>query len=177
MGKEAFQANRQKYYTEKRVIHFLFLVIIKSRDLLVCEAPWYKGALLMTEVRVCLFSDEELLKFWSRSSTSSSTEVTVTVLRERHSWVLLPLALFKPSLARRKISSPPQHASLSFVKFQDYTIIHPTQEAEEDTWAGEVTSHNKLHRHWLSFDAFSGTEKFPHSERCSCLGVHAGSGL
>lgn len=92
------------------------------------------------------------------------------------SWVLLPLPLFKPSLARRKISSPPQHASLSLVKFQDYTIIHPTQEAEEDTWAAEVTS-ERLYRHWLSIYTFSKTEEVPHSERGSCLSICSGSGL
>lgn len=40
------------------------------------------------------------------------------------------------------------------------TIIHQTQEAEEDTWAGEATS-GTLFRHCLSIYAPLGTEKNP----------------
>lgn len=61
--------------------------------------------------------------------------------------VPLPLTLFRPSLAcrKKKISSHLQHASLSLVRFQEYTIIHPARGAEEDTWAGEAaTSKNTV---------------------------------
>lgn len=107
-----------------------------------------KDALLLTEDWVCLFSDEEKLKFRSTSDISSYSEVTVT-----NSWVCFP-----PTLAHRKISSPAQRASLSLVKFQDYTIIHPTQEAEDNTLAGEETSKNTVQA--LTFHARLFLEQF-----------------
>lgn len=63
---------------------------------------------------------------------------------------------------QKKISNHPQHASLSLVKFRDYTIIHPTQ-AEEDTWAGEATS-KTLYRQRLSIYASFGKENVPGEE-------------
>lgn len=69
------------------------------------------------------------------------------------SWVYFP-----PTLAHRKISSPAQRASLSLVKFQDYTIIHPTEEAEDNTLAGEETSKNTVQA--LTFHARLFLEQF-----------------
>lgn len=69
-------------------------------------------------------------------------------------------ALVWVPLGHRKISSL-QHASLSFVSSQDYSIIHPSQEAEEDTWAGGATS-KTLYRHCavLLFTPLLGQRKF-----------------
>lgn len=87
---------------------------------------------------------------------------------------LLPLTVFKPSLAGRKVSRCPQHASLSLVKVRDYIIIHPTQEAEEDRWAGEGTS-TSLHRRCLSIYVSLGAEKVPDRKSRSHLRVRSGS--
>lgn len=80
---------------------------------------------------------------------SSSVEVTLLVLLERHFLTFVSLFLSRSSdplwHAGKKISSHLQHASLSLVRFQEYTIIHPARGAEEDTWAGEAaTSKNTV---------------------------------
>lgn len=44
--------------------------------------------------------------------------------------------------------------------FGDYTIIHPTQEAEEDTRAGEATSKHTVQAPSFSFMPLLGQRKF-----------------
>lgn len=58
--------------------------------------------------------------------------------------------------------------------FGDYTIIHPTQEAEEDTWAGVAATSKILYRHYLSINAPLGMEKSPDRKSRSRLSVVQG---
>lgn len=44
--------------------------------------------------------------------------------------------------------------------FRDYTIIHPTREAEEDTWAGEAASKNTVQALSFPFMPLLGQRKF-----------------
>lgn len=95
-------------------------------------------------------------KDWKKSDISSCNGPLRKAFSAFESFLL---SLSLNPLAGRKISRCPQHASLSLVKVRDYIIIHPTQEAEEDRWAGEVIS-TSLHRHCLSIYVSLGTEKF-----------------
>lgn len=92
---------------------------------------------------VQLVSDEWAVKKWLKSCLVthvwSSIEVMLTVHTEK-AFVLSPSSSPLKPLDAGKSPAIPQHASLSLVKPQDYSMIHPTWEAEEDTWAGEATS-------------------------------------
>lgn len=136
----------------EKVICFLFLVTFKVKTCIKCSAEtpspvrWrctlHNVMLPLTEARVGVFFFAFFVAVTkkSRNFESKATNPAAMVLPST------ALTLGKLSLARRKISICSQHTSLSLVKFWDYTIIHPTQEAEEETWAGE-TAFTTLYGH------------------------------
>lgn len=83
-------------------------------------------------------------------------------------WVPLPPTLLNPSLACRKISSCPQHASLSLVKLLG--LHYNTSNTLKQKRIGGL-----LFGHCLSICGPFGTKKVPHRKTHSHLSVQSGS--